>query len=209
MAFSDNLSCPACGVALDAVSPHTRSLQCPHCGNWIYLSGSGWAAAGSFEHALDAPSMLHVGRSGVLSDREGPDRRFIVAGRLRLSYTGGYWDEWWLEFEQGTHQWLEEDDGRYRLHSPVSMSIDPSAAQAAKVGGQLTLNGAVWLVTERLEAVIAGTEGALPVAVQPGEQMTCLEMLGNGEKLSLEAGDSQVSVTRSVKIAGDRFTWNS
>lgn len=207
MAFADQLSCPACGVVVEAVSAHTRSLQCPHCGNWVYLSGGGWASAGSFEHALDAPSMLRVGRRGSLSEGRGESRDFVVAGRLRLSYPGGYWDEWWLEFEDSFHQWLEEDDGRYRLHNPITFSVPLTAVKNTKVGGQLVANEKHWLISERLEATLAGTEGALPVAVRPGEKMICLELLGNGEKLSLEASGMDVSVTRSEKIQGDRFDW--
>lgn len=209
MSFIDNLSCPACGVAVESVSAHTRSLQCPHCGNWIYLSGSGWASSGSFEHALDAPSMLRIGRGGTLSVSDGDNRKFVVAGRLRLTYTGGYWDEWWLEFDDGIHQWLEEDDGRYRLHSAVSMSVPLVAVQAAKVGGQLSANGKNWFISERLDAQLAGTEGALPVAVQPNERVVCLDLMGNGEKLSLEASGFDVSITRSEKVAGDSFHWSS
>ncbi|MEM7255873.1 MAG: DUF4178 domain-containing protein [Pseudomonadota bacterium] len=205
MVHAGNFSCPSCAVAVDSVSAHTRSMQCPHCGNWIYLSGSGWAAAGSFEHALDAPSMLRVGRSGMLA---GAGRAFAVRGRLRLSYPSGYWDEWWLEFEDGNHQWLEEDDGRYRLHTPLPVSVSANAVQGAGVGTSLSIDGKNWFITERLEAGLAGTEGALPVAVQPGEQVICLDLMGSGQKLSLEASGIDVSVTRSESISGTAFQWN-
>lgn len=208
MVHAGNISCPACGVAVNSVSAHTRSLQCPHCGNWIYVSGSGWASAGSFDHALQAPSMLHVGRAGKLAAAGKPARSFRVAGRLRLSYPSGYWDEWWLEFDDGNHQWLEEDDGRYRLHSPVEVSISTSAVRDARVGTPLAVSGAQWFITERLDASLAGTEGALPVAVQPGEQVICLDLMGSGEKLSLEASGIDVSVTRSERISGDDFKWH-
>ncbi len=209
MAFADNISCPACGVAVESVSAHTRSMQCPHCGNWIYLSGSGWSSAGSFTHALDAPSMLRVGRSGVLSGTAERPRNLTVAGRLRLTYDGGYWDEWWLEFEDGNHQWLEEDDGRYRLHSPVSLSADLAQVKAAGVGSQLLLDNKNWFITERLDATLAGSEGALPIAIQPNEKITCLDLMGSGEKLSLEAGSLDVTVSRSEKIAGSLFKWHN
>lgn len=208
MAFADHISCPACGVVVESVSAHTRSLQCPHCGNWVYLSGSGWASAGSFKHALDAPSMLRVGKSGSLAQSRGERRDFSVAGRLRLTYPGGYWDEWWLEFQDGFHQWLEEDDGLYRLHNPISFSVSVAAVASAKVGGQLVANNKKWFVSEKLEATLAGTEGSLPVAVQPDEKVICLELMGNGEKFSLEAGGIDVSVTRSETISGDSFIWN-
>jgi len=90
MAFNSAVSCPSCGVAIESVSAHIRSLQCPHCDNWVYFGNNGWAASGSFEHALDAPSFVQLGRSGKIAGRA-----FVVRGRIRLSYIGGYWDEWW------------------------------------------------------------------------------------------------------------------
>ncbi len=208
MAFSSSVSCPSCGVAVEGISAHTRSMECPHCSNWIYVSGSGWTSGGSFEHALDAPSMLRVGRSGVLAT-DGRQRRFVVAGRLRISYLDGYWDEWWLEFDDGNHQWLEEDDGRYKLHTPVATDLQPAPCLEARVGGMLTIDGSNWFITEYIDAQLAGTEGSLPVVALPSEQVVCVDVMGNGERLSVEASGHDVSVTRSEKIAGTDFIWDN
>ncbi len=207
MAFSSSISCPSCGVSVEGISAHTRSMECPHCSNWIYVSGSGWTSGGSFEHALDAPSMLRVGRSGRLK-HDGKERRFMVAGRLRVSYSNGYWDEWWLEFDDGNHQWLEEDDGRYKLHTPVPANLEPAALQSAKVGGMLSIDGSQWFISEQLNAQLAGTEGSLPIVALPAEKIVCIDVMGNGEKLSVEASGHDVSVTRSVRIAGTDLVWD-
>ena len=204
MALNSAVSCPSCGVALNSVSAHTRSLQCPHCDNWIYLGNNGWAAAGSFEHALDAPSFVRLGRGGQL---EG--RAFLVAGRTRLSYDGGYWDEWWLEFEDGQHQWLEEDDGKYRLHEVIEIEAVIDDLAAATAGKTIVVGNETWLVTECLLAQVAGTEGALPMAVFPGEQVSCIDAIGAGQKYSIEAGDHDASITQSRVVAGDQFKWDS
>lgn len=208
MALSNSIPCPSCGVAVEGVSAHTRSMQCPHCANWIYVSGNGWSSGGSFEHALDAPSFLRVGRRGRLHSSDREDRRFKVAGRLRVSYGDGYWDEWWLEFEDGNHQWLEEDDGRYKLHHSVDLAINPRQLQEVNVGGMLAIDGSNWLVTERIDAELAGTEGALPVSVQPSEQYLCIAAMGKGQKLSFEASGRDVSVTTSVRISGTDLVWD-
>lgn len=208
MSFSSDLSCPSCGMAVEGVSAHTRSLQCPGCANWIYLSANGWIDGGSFEHAIDAPSILHVGRSGSLVTADKPKRAFVVAGRIRVSYVSGYWDEWWLEFEDASHQWLEESDGSYEIHSSVELTPDTDKAFAAKVGSNLQIQGQDWFVTERLEAEVAGTEGRLPVAITPAEKLVCIDLMGNGKEISIEVSGLDLSITQSRVISASALDWD-
>ncbi len=208
MAFSSDLSCPSCGVAIAGVSAHTRSLQCPHCANWVYFSNNGWTNGGLFEHALDAPSLLRLGRAGKLESKVDSPRRFVVAGRLRVSYSDGYWDEWWLEFDDGQHQWLEEDDGSYQLHAATDYQLDPEKALASHAGSSLDIGGVSWFVTERIDAEVAGTEGSLPVATRPTESVVCIDAIGNGSEISIEASGLDVSITQSQSISASALVWD-
>lgn len=203
MAHSVSVSCPSCGVAIENTTAHTRSMACPHCDNWVYFGSNGWEVAGLFEHAIDAPSMLQLGKSGQLSDR-----RFIVAGRVRLSYEEGFWDEWWLEFEDGKNQWLEEDDGVYRLHSSLDAQAASDSVSAAAVGGNVIIDGEGWFVSERIDAKVAGVQGSLPVAIVPGESLVCIDVMGKGVKMSIESGDNDIQVSRSRVIRGSDIAWS-
>ena len=222
MAHGVSVSCPSCGVTIKDTSAHTRSLACPHCGNWVYLGSNGWESAGLFEHAIDAPSIFLLGKSGQLSQRA-----FVVAGRVRLSYgedyREGFWDEWWLEFEDGNHQWLEEDDGAYRLHKSSDVGTGAnsgadslahsqassltSSLAGASVGSNLSIDGKDWFVSERLEAIVAGVQGSLPVAITPGEKVICIDVMGNGTRLSIEASDNEVQISDSDVVRASAFKW--
>lgn len=208
MSTYSDLSCPSCGVAVEGVSAHTRSLQCPHCANWVYLSGNRWTSAGLFEHAIDAPSMLHIGRSGALVQAGDAPRKFVVAGRIRVTYSQGYWDEWWLEFEDADHQWLEEDDGSYQLHRTENISLDNTAVLAAKAGSSLRIGADNWFVTERLDAEVAGAEGSLPVATQPNEKIVCIDAIGAGREYSIEASGLDINITHSQAISASALVWD-
>lgn len=203
MSHSNSVSCPSCGVAIEDTTAHTRSMTCPHCGNWVYFGSNGWEVAGLFEHAIDAPSMLQLGKSGALSGR-----RFVVGGRVRLSYAEGFWDEWWLEFEDGDHQWLEEDDGVYRLHHSMQADAAVDSVNAASVGGSVTIDGESWFVSERVDAQVAGVEGSLPAAIVPGESVVCVDVMGKGIKMSIESGDNDIQISRSKVIRGSKFEWS-
>lgn len=202
MSFHRSLSCPSCGVAVEEVTAHTRSLQCPHCDNWVYLGNNGWVASGGFEHALDAPSILYVGRSGSLNSRD-----FVVAGRIRLGYGSGNWDEWWLEFEDGDHQWLEEDDGSYQLHTSVEQQASAASLRSCSVGTFVKIEGQSFFVTEKNEAQVEGAQGALPMTIMPGEAVLCVEVVGGGKEYSLEISADDVSMTDSIPIDADSFRW--
>lgn len=202
MAHSVSVSCPSCGVAIDGITAHTRSIACPHCSNWVYMGSNGWEVAGLYEHAIDAPSMFQLGKRGDLHDRS-----FVVAGRVRISYAEGFWDEWWLEFEDGHHQWLEEDDGVYRLHKPVDAKAVVKSVVAARVGGSVTIDTEDWFVSERIDAQVAGVQGSLPVAIVPGESLVCVDVMGKGVKMSIECSDNDTQISRSHVIPGTEVFW--
>lgn len=202
MTSIESISCPSCGVAITDTTAHTRSLSCPYCSNWVYFGSNGWESAGLFEHAIDAPSMFMLGRRGTLENRA-----FVVAGRVRMSYSDGFWDEWWLEFDDGLHQWLEEDDGVYRLHKHEDHAMQPGEFEAATVGGSIRLEGLDWFVTERIDAQVAGVEGSLSVAIAPGETVVCLDAINSGIKASFEAAEREVQMFQGRVIRGQQFIW--
>ncbi len=203
MSHNVSISCPSCGVAIENTNALTRSLTCPHCDNWVYFGSNGWEVAGLFEHAIDAPSMLQLGKSGVLLDRG-----FVVGGRVRLSYEDGYWDEWWLEFEDGNHQWLEEDDGVYRLHEKIDVKAKADQVKKANPGGNISIDGADWFVSERTDAQVAGVQGSLPVAIVPGEAVVCIGVMGNGRKMSIESSEQEIQIWQSSVVRGAAFKWS-
>jgi len=205
MSHGVSVSCPSCGMSIDQMNALTRSITCQSCGNWVYLGSNGWETAGLFEHSIDAPSMLQLGKSGRLNDR-----RFVVTGRVRLSYEEGFWDEWWLEFDDGINHWLEEDDGVYRLHKEM-LDVPESNSAAyleAKVGGFVEIGSDAWFVTERTDAQVAGVQGSLPVAIVPGEQVVCVDVMGKGRKMSIEAAEKEVQISQSTVVRASGFEWD-
>ena len=196
-----HLPCPVCGDSLAGVRPHVRSTACPSCGSWVVVGDPGWVAGGRFPRALDAPAFLHVGRTGTL----GGDA-VDVAGRVRLAYESGEWDEWWLELADGTGRWLEEDDGRYLLHEPVTLDV-PGGAAGLGVGGTLVADGRNWLVVESFDARVLGAEGRLPVPVPAGSAVRTVDAVGGGRKLSLELWGDEVVASIATPADAAGLAW--
>ena len=98
------------------------------------------------------PGPLWVGGSGTLKGHS-----FVVNGRVRYSYEGGYWDEWALTLDDGRHAWLAEDEGNFTLTRLKDMKVKSGVYAKAKPGSRMTLTGKSFHVDEK---GIAKCEGA-------------------------------------------------
>lgn len=201
--MSTTLSCQACGGPIENVSPVIRSISCPFCANLLYFDNSSWHSGGKFPTAIDAPPLLRVDRHANIAGNN-----FRVAGRVRLEYDSGHWDEWWLEFENGDDRWLEEDDGAYHFHQSVEMDATANAFASLSAGQMLQAGKDSWFITEAGSARVAGVEGQLPVTLQPGFELRYFDAVGGGKEVSIELWGNEVEASRSERINPANITWN-
>jgi hypothetical protein len=136
---------------------------------------------------MNIPQAFALGQLG-----EWKDKWFRVTGRLRFADDESFWDEWCLEFSDGTHGWLEREDGetyitiKKRLLSPVP------PWQNIQVGLMLEVNGEGFFVMEKTQARITGYEGQLPFPVQVGERKLFVDGNMSGRPASLEWGQDEI-----------------
>ena len=84
--------------------------------------------------------------------------RFQALGRVRFEYDDGYWDEWYLAFDDGTDGWLEEDEGELALVSQVPMNGTPPHPNQVRAGERVTWGDASIYVMETGTATLVGME---------------------------------------------------
>jgi hypothetical protein len=53
------------------------------------------------------------------------DNTIVVMGRVRYSFGSGFWDEWFLEFNDGTIGWLTEDNHELALQTRTTSKKTP------------------------------------------------------------------------------------
>jgi len=201
--LSSRLDCPACGGPITGISPVIRSISCGHCGNLLYFNNTAWQSGGKFPTDIDAPPLLRVDRLGKLAGEA-----FRVAGRIRLEYDHGHWDEWWLEFESGEDRWLEEDDGTYQVHHAVPIKKLPGEMESLGAGQMLAASGQNWFITESGKARVSGAEGQLPVTLQPGFELRYFDAVGDGKEISIEVWGNEVEASISKTIDPASFNWS-
>ena len=99
------MNCPSCGAELDMGSRFAHLVVCQFCDSALIKDEKVLRIAGKMAVLAQTPSLLYTGGQGSL---EG--KRFTVRGRVRYGYEAGYWDEWFLEFDDGTTRWISEDE---------------------------------------------------------------------------------------------------
>jgi hypothetical protein len=145
-------------------------VVCPHCSSAIILDEKAASVSGKMAVLAQTPSPFFVGGSGSLQQRT-----FSVIGRVRYGYTRGFWDEWYLAFEDGRTVWVSEDEGNYAIEvlSEVDVAIEFATASP---GDRVQLAGTEFHVDEKDVATCEGGEGQIPFRVLTGEKTPFLDL---------------------------------
>lgn len=150
------MNCSTCGAPLKVENQFVRSVTCQFCGSAYMVSGSdGLSAAGKTTSLADYPSRLSIGAQGKIQGRG-----FTVLGRVRYTYDEGFWDEWQIEWHDGTPpDWLEEDEGYWTLYRRERVRSEIPPMEQISVGKTYSINGHNVFITEKRTARMMGSEG--------------------------------------------------
>jgi len=138
---------------------------------------------------------------GTIASIQG--RRFQALGRVRFEYEDGYWDEWYLAFDDGTDGWLEEDEGELALVSQVPVTSTPPHPRTVRAGERVTWGQDSIYVLETGTATLVGMEGQLPRGHFIGMTMDYLDGTMDGRVVMLEFMPDEVECFVGTKIDFD------
>ncbi|MFP4476292.1 MAG: DUF4178 domain-containing protein [Desulfatibacillaceae bacterium] len=156
--------CPSCGAPQKVNNPGVVSIVCEYCGNTVYWDKDKAKNAGKQATLPEGFSRLYRGASGTLFNK-----RFVVLGRARYSFGQGFWDEWFLEFDNAELGWLTEDNHEFAWQMKTPPDHVPPYGDMT-TGAVVHVNDREYIITEVGEAECTGIEGELPKAVLPGEK---------------------------------------
>lgn len=140
-----------------------------------------------------------IGKMAALAEDASPIRRgmvgrykgaaFAVLGRIQQQYEDGYWNEWYLLFDDQREAWLSEGSGQFYLTFPVeAKEIIPPFAQL-RVDMQLKLGGRFFTVTNLETARCVAGEGELPFRVGAGFEAPAADLRETGSFASIDYSD--------------------
>lgn len=169
----------------DGAVPYTT---CAHCQSLVLREGMGAEAIGEVAVVPFDVSPVQLGTSFTVAGLP-----MTTVGRVRWSWSAGSWNEWFLRADDGSVRWLAEAMGMFMLTVERPDILEQPLAQILVQGGtlipggDLEVDGEVYVVTDVKDAQCLGSEGDLPFATLPGRQMTNVDFrAAGGGALSLQ-----------------------
>ena len=151
---------------------------CTYCRSTVLRDGASTTNIGKLSEILDDYSPLQLGAGGTWKGKA-----FTVIGRLRLKYEDGSWNEWSIEFEDGTSGWLSDASGQFVVTQRNAAATPPVAMDQLHVGRNVNINQQKYAVTDARTCVCIGGEGELPDPADNGKEFTSVDLRsigGNG-----------------------------
>ena len=197
--FAKESKCPSCGANIKQQNPASRSISCGYCGQTSHINAETLQAAGEQHLLVDYGSYLSVGNRG-----RWQEQGFTILGRLRIEYDDGFWDEWYINFDDGKAAWIQEDDGSFMLFE-ASGEISGLHYNSIHVGTFVDFNQDLTdvFITSKTRAKVEGGEGELPFRIIPGETADFVEGIKEGEVVSIEVLPDETSIYLGKTISLD------
>lgn len=198
LAFST--ACPSCGAQVPFHSSASVMAVCEYCQTTVLRDAYSVRDQGKMSAILEDYSPLQIGSSGF-QDGLG----FSLIGRIQLQYADGFWNEWYLQFDDGTNGWLSDASGLYVLTRHTG-TLDTAPQFAELSINQIVLyKSASYRVTDHRTASCTGGQGELPFVVGKGWQTSVADLRVQARFMSLDYSDGyppQVYDGRAVTLSG-------
>ncbi|MFW5857106.1 MAG: DUF4178 domain-containing protein [Planctomycetota bacterium] len=193
------INCPSCGAPGD-VDRFAAMAVCEYCSTAFYFEDDAVRERGKMGVLAETPSPLYVGATGTLQNRG-----FGVVGHVRYRYSDGFWDEWYLRFEDNEGAWIGEDEMEFSLEEPIA---DPGAVppfDAIEPGQPLQVGGVEVYVDEKEVATLEGAEGSLPFPMEADRTFRYFDASQGDDTVTVEYTEDGVEAFRGVWIDLDEL----
>ncbi|SAI04649.1 Uncharacterised protein [Bordetella ansorpii] len=158
--------CPQCGAPVKFQSAASVMAVCGACRSTLLKDAESVRRIGTMSEVLEDYSPIQIGTAGQFDGK-----RFDVIGRLQLQYDDGFWNEWYLFFDDGSDGWLSDASGQYAVTRPRKISelmSGPPAFDALKPDDKVNLTGRLFSAADVRTARSTAGQGELPFAVPEG-----------------------------------------
>jgi len=168
--------CPSCGAEVVFKSSISVFSVCQYCKTMIVRRDMDLKSIGKMAAMPDDFSPLKLGTTGKYKGK-----RFELAGRLRVGWEDGAWNEWRMLFEDGSTGWLGEAQGFLTASFPANVTGKIVSTDAMKPGMEVELvKGRRFKVDDIKKATCIGSEGELPFTGEKGRESVSVDFSGEG-----------------------------
>ncbi|TNE99101.1 MAG: DUF4178 domain-containing protein [Deltaproteobacteria bacterium] len=179
------INCPSCGGEIPFRSSTSVFAVCPYCKSTVVRHDLDLELIGKMADLPDDMSPIQLMMSGRFNKKT-----FFVAGRIIVKYEDGFWNEWYLNFDDGSSGWLAEAGGDLAINFPVASGLKISDKSYVQTGAKHQLDGKNFYVTDVKKMVCVGSEGELPFRGIEGRQSLNVDLSDrSGGFASIEFND--------------------
>ena len=199
-------NCPSCGAEVQFKSSISVFSVCDYCKSMIVRRDMDLESLGKMARLPDDVSPLQLGSRGKYRDAA-----FEVIGRLKVAWSDGYWNEWFLLFENGKNGWLAEAMGFFIMSAEIKATDRVPGLADIAVGRSYELApSSRFFVDDIKEAVCIGSEGELPFKGLQGRKTVSVDLSNyGGEFVNIEYSgqdDIRLYVGRYVEFGELAFS---
>jgi hypothetical protein len=165
-------TCPSCGAQIGFQSAVTVSCVCPYCRSLVVRHDTNVEAIGVMAELPDDISPFQLGTAGIYKNIH-----FSLIGRLKVGWSDGCWNEWFMLTDEGKKGWLAEAQGFLAVSFEAEELGVPQTAP--KLGQFLTLHNKQFSVADVKQSECIGSEGELPFAAPKGRKTTSVDLISS------------------------------
>lgn len=179
------LACPSCGTPLPFRTSYAVFAVCEYCGAAVVRRDRDVDAIGTVADLPDEMTPFQVG-----TRVETGGRRYTLAGRVRLAWADGFWNEWFMVSSTGNPDdgpgWLAEAQGTLAVSfpCPAADAEGLGPAQPPALDAPVRIRGETFRVADLKEARCIAAEGELPFAAPVGRTARYADMLSQSGKFA-------------------------
>jgi hypothetical protein len=172
---------------------------CGYCKTTLLKDADSVKNLGKMSEVLEDYSPLQIGSSG----RHG-GRGFSVIGRIQLQYSAGFWNEWYVMFDDGGGGWLSDASGQYALTVEKQTSAALPLFDKLVPGRTLRVSSQLYTISDVRTARCTAGQGELPFKVGPGWEARVADFRARDRFMTLDYSDAttpRVYVGDAVELA--------
>ncbi len=181
-----SVNCPSCGAPVKFHSTASVSAVCEYCQSTLLKSGEAIKNLGKMADVLEDYSPIQIGTSGQFAGKE-----FTVIGRIQLRYSAGFWNEWYIIYNDGTTAWLSDASGQFTITEKCNARQGLPAFDALQPAQIVKLSGTSFTISDVRSAQCTGGQGELPYQIGTGSgwEAKVVDMRSGKQFLTLDYSD--------------------
>ncbi|MGM9991816.1 MAG: DUF4178 domain-containing protein [Candidatus Bruticola sp.] len=151
-----SVNCPTCGAPVVFKLESSLYSTCEHCHSVLMRQDMNIQSIGTASCIHSDTSPLQIGTSGTFKGLG-----FEILGRTQAVQSDGFWNEWFIAFNDGRTGWLSESIGEYCVTIQQTPKKPLPDYQKVQLGTILQYDGTSYMVANKGKAQVVAFEGEL------------------------------------------------